>query len=46
MEADCASNSNPISRQASTLCVVCGFLLVKVFTLAHHLEVCASSGSA
>ena len=36
----------PLSRQASTLCVVSGFVLVKVRALAHHLEACASSGSA
>ena len=28
--------------QASTLCVVSGFLLVRLCALAHHLEVCAS----
>ena len=30
--------------QASTLCVVSGFLLVRLSTLAHHLEVCACYG--
>ena len=43
---DCASNTNPISSQATKLCVVSGFLLVKVCALPHHLEVCTSSGSA
>ena len=30
----------PKSSQAFTLCVVSGFLLVKVCALVHHLEVC------
>ena len=32
----------PWSSQASTPCVVSGFLLVRLSALAHHLEVCAS----
>ena len=41
-----SSDSNPMFNQASTLCVVSGFLLVNVRALARHLEVCASCGSA
>ena len=36
----------PKSSQASTPSVVSGFLLVRLCALAHHLEVCASNGSA